>query len=46
MTQRLPVPAGTSGPPGSGRWDCAENGVSMKPSFSSAALALSMCGTK
>src|SRR6188474_263869 len=46
MMQRLPVPAGSSGPPGSSRCDCAENGVSVNPSFSSAGAATSMCGTK
>jgi hypothetical protein len=33
-------------PAGSARWNCSENGVSMKPSLSSAALAASACGTK
>src|SRR5688572_21767844 len=46
MTQRLPVPAGTSGPPGVRRCECGENGVSVKPSDSSARLAASTSGTK
>ena len=33
------MPAGISGPPGSNRWDCAENGVRVKPSLASATLA-------